>query len=221
MTGSRRWNWWSAGSLLAFIALTLLVLGHVMEPLDLRIRQDLNPSAGYGAPQWRALRVAHWMRPTVLMAVFVALAALAAALRRSLRQFLFACGLVLVTAVCELGLKWVLPRVGSDGGATNSAETFPSGHVLCAVIVPGGLLLMLTARTRWWQWVLVAVLPAVMVVAVMLSVLHWASDVVGGVLLGVFLLSASASTPLRPSRPWRGRTGTAPDGARPAGSRTS
>ena len=219
---ARHW-WWCLAvvSLVAFVVLTLLVTGHRVDDLDDRIRHDLNPTGEYGQTQRRALRITDWLRPTVLMALFAALALLASLVRRSLRPVVYAGSLALATALCEIGLKWVLPRIESEGGSTGTAGSFPSGHVLCAVIVPGGLLLMLAARTRWWQWVLVAALPAVMVVVVMVSVLHWASDVVGGLLLGVFLLSASALTPLRPSRPWPGRTGTPPGVARPVRSRTS
>jgi membrane-associated phospholipid phosphatase len=218
---ARHWWWWAVVSLVAFVVLTMLVIGHHVDHLDDRIRHDLNPTGTYGPTQRRALRITDWLRPTVLMALFAVLAILAALVRRSLRPLLYAGSIALATAFCELALKWGLPRIGSDDGSTKTAGSFPSGHVLCAVIVAGGVLLMLFARTRWWQWIVAAVLPTVMVVVVMVSVLHWASDVLGGLLLGVFLVSASALTPLRPSRPWPWRTGTRPDVARPARSRTS
>lgn len=214
MTARRVWWGLTLVSLAAFLALTVLVTTHTTATLDARIRHDLNPSGTWGSSQLRAFRVTHWMRPTLLIPLFCVVSLSVALLRRSLRPPAYAALLVVATGTCEVGLKWLLPRIESDDGSS-VAGSFPSGHVLSAVMVSGGFLLMVSSRTRWWHWLLASVLPAVMVVAVMVSVLHWASDVVGGVLLGVFLISSSALTPLRPARPVPERTGTRSAEVRP------
>jgi membrane-associated phospholipid phosphatase len=216
----RHWWWWASVSLLGFAVLTWLVIHHAPDALDIRIRDGLDPNPEYGSTQNRAFDVAAWLRPTILMALFAVVSGLTSLAQGSLRPLVYAGALATATAMCELGLKWVLPRIESSGGSTGTSS-FPSGHVLCAVIVPGGVLLMLVARTRWWQWALVALVAAFSVTLVMVSALHWATDVVGGLLLGVFLLSASALTPLRPSQPWPARRGIPPDVATPAPSRRS
>jgi membrane-associated phospholipid phosphatase len=219
VTKTKPWWWLTVASALAFAVLTVLVLRHVPDSWDVWIRDDLDPNPGYGSTQERALDAAEWLRPAVLMGLFAVLAMLASLLRRSWRPLVYAGALAAATALCELGLKWVMPRIESAGGSTGTSS-FPSGHVLCAVVVPGGLLLLTVAKTRWWQWATVGLVGAVMVVLVMVAALHWATDVAGGVVLGVSLLSASALTPLRPSRQLPGRSGTPPDVARPARSRT-
>jgi hypothetical protein len=72
--------------------------------------------------------------------------------------------------------------------------------MLTAVVCSGGVVLLLLARSRWWHWALAALLPTLVAVVLMISVLHWASDVVGGALLGMALVAASASVGIgRPS----------------------
>jgi membrane-associated phospholipid phosphatase len=207
--------WLTIMSAVALAALTLLVLGHAPDSLDLRIRNALDPRDEWGTKENLAFDLADGLRPMVLMATFAVLAALTSVSRRSLSPVVYAGALALAATVCEVGFKWVMPRIESSGGSTGTSS-FPSGHVLCSVIVPGGLLLMTMVRTRWWQWVLAAVLPACMVVLTMVAQLHWASDVLGGLLLGVFLLSASGLSPLRPSSAKQSRTGSRQDEVQPA-----
>jgi undecaprenyl-diphosphatase len=52
------------------------------------------------------------------------------------------------------------------------------------------MVVLLGAQSCWWAWALVAVLEAAMAVSLLIIGLHWLSDVLGGILLGVAVLGA-------------------------------
>ena len=110
--------------------------------------------------------------------------------------------IVMETAVVYL-TKWAVhrprPILPSDLQALVDASgySFPSGHVVFAVTLFGGLAYLLTRhwkRTGWLRWsslALLLALAALMGPARVSSGVHWPSDVLGGYLLsflGVLLL---------------------------------
>ena len=56
---------------------------------------------------------------------------------------------------------------------------------------------MLGPRTRWWWWVLPAAAAGLMTAALVLSAAHWTSDVVGGALLALALVTVASRWPWR------------------------
>jgi undecaprenyl-diphosphatase len=107
--------------------------------------------------------------------------------------------LVLITvlgrSVLSFGLKAVVdrPRPDLEPLATVSSASFPSGHVLAAVALWGLLppvVGVLTSNRRVW-WASVA-LSAIIVASVSASRIylgvHWLTDVVGSLLVGLLLL---------------------------------
>ena len=81
-------------------------------------------------------------------------------------------------------------------GTALQHNSFPSGHVVRAVIVYG-LLAFVIRRLAPWPWVRALVLPAAVVVIVVLAFdrlylsVHWESDVIGGIVLGAIGLVAA------------------------------
>ena len=74
-------------------------------------------------------------------------------------------------------------------------NSFPSGHMVRAVIVYG-LLAFAVRRLAPWPWARALALPAAVVIIVLLAfdriylAVHWESDVIGGILLGAIALVA-------------------------------
>ena len=62
-------------------------------------------------------------------------------------------------------------------------------YLLAAVVCLGGCLLLLTPRTRWWQWVLVALVGGSMGTALVFTAAHWFTDVLAGFILGLAWLA--------------------------------
>ncbi|QIN79114.1 phosphatase PAP2 family protein [Rubrobacter marinus] len=126
--------------------------------------------------------------------------------RRGLAARLFVA--FVATAVLELLMKLYLPQVPLPEGSGRSldyapvivvdyAYPYPSGHMLRAVILFGALYLL--SGNRPLRAAILVVLLALAASRVYLGV-HWASDVVGGALLGVAGLLWAFG---RKDAPWR------------------
>ena len=112
----------------------------------------------------------------------------------------------------ELFYKFELPHPGppdtaahTDGPSLTSIlssapgphNSFPSGHMVRAVLVYG-LLAFVVRRLAPWPWARALALPIAVVIIVVLAFdrlyldVHWESDVIGGILLGAIgLVSAT------------------------------
>ena len=89
---------------------------------------------------------------------------------------------------------------------TGSHNSYPSGHMVRAVLVYG-LLAFVIRRLAPWPWLRALALPAAVVIIVVLAFdrlyleVHWESDVVGGVLLGAIAMVAATVWLDRPRHP--------------------
>ncbi|MCW3813140.1 phosphatase PAP2 family protein [Micromonospora sp. DR5-3] len=99
-----------------------------------------------------------------------------------------------------------------DPVARATGFAFPSGHALNATLAAGVLLLVFLPFTqgrrplRWALWVVAVLIAVVTGLSRIALGVHWTSDVVGGWLLGLAVLAATAAA----FTTWRARTGHRP-----------
>jgi len=89
---------------------------------------------------------------------------------------------------------------------SGSHNSYPSGHMVRAVLVYG-LLAFVIRRLAPWPWARALALPAAVVIIVLLAFdrlyleVHWESDVLGGILLGALAMVAATVWLDRPRHP--------------------
>ncbi len=131
--------------------------------------------------------------------LFVALGAAQLFMRRSLRKVdpeIYAIGALFVTVAVLYVLfeKVVINyRPVIMPGETDPEASFPSSHTMLSCCVFGGALLLLPKYCNGWlRHLLTIVFSVLLVVTVlgrMISGVHWLTDIMGGVLISLFLLS--------------------------------
>lgn len=185
----------------AFVALTTLVGTGLLDGWDRAVRSWARPDDVWGPWQIRVDIVVEGVRPAVLAAVLLAVTLVTCAVRRSLWPAVLCAGSVLVAGTLALATKAVLGRPDPHGAMTSShGGSFPSGHVLAAVLLTGLVVLLIPAVGRWSRWLLPAAVGSVMAAALLIQAAHWASDVLGGALLGTAVLAGATAVPMRAPR---------------------
>jgi membrane-associated phospholipid phosphatase len=200
-------GWWFDALLLAgFVALTVaLARGHLLG-LDTAVADAV---ADPPRPVWWLLRVLNFLGQGgwVLMPVTVALCVLLARRARSVRPFLVFVGAFLVTNGGIGPLKLWTDRAAPRSLLADRVELFndlppgeydmsyPSGHVVNAIVWYGAMALLLAALLRAYgrrlpvtaHRALVVVPPAILLVTTTGLSYHWVTDSVAGLLLGWLL----------------------------------
>lgn len=183
-------GWPSAVLALLFVAVTVVVVTGVVQPLDEQVIRSVRPHDVWGEPQVRLSAWVHRLRPAAML-VLLAVACVVASVRgRSWRPAVIALLLVGASTGLLLLVKVVLGRPDPHGALSSSGGSYPSGHMLAVLVCLGGCVLVLAPRRRWW-WVVLAAAAGLMATALVVTATHWPSEVVGGALLGLAVLMAA------------------------------
>jgi membrane-associated phospholipid phosphatase len=181
----------------AFAVVLVSMASGVTQRLDRAATDWFRPDDTWGTAQIRLDPIIDGLQPPRAYAFLAFVTAIICLRRRSWRPAAFA-ALVAGTSLVLTSLVMVSThRVDPHGYLATTGGSFPSGHVVALLASLGCCALLCWRRTRWWQWFLVAVPPAMMGTAVLYTAAHWVTDVVGGVLLAVATLCWAASWPLR------------------------
>ena len=177
-----------------FAVLAVAVELGLLDAWDVAVRHLARPNEAWGPVQIRADYVVEGLRPTMLVAPMVGATTVACWLWRSLRPAVVAAVGVTVTVLATLGTKWLLARPDPGNTTSGHGGSFPSGHTVAVTVCTGLVVLlfspMLSPSARRWTWVFPAVLGVTMASSMVLQGAHWASDVIGGLLLATALLAA-------------------------------
>jgi membrane-associated phospholipid phosphatase len=186
----RRW-WIVIGSAGAFIALAASVHLGLLDTFDSIIRQWARPDDVWGTSQIRTVYVVEGLRPALLAGLLVAFTVAFCVIRRSLRPLLFVGGVGLTTMALTVAAKMAVGRPDTHGTTADShGGSYPSGHIIAVVVCLGLVVLMTQPRARRWVWLIPALVGGLMGVCILVQAAHWSTDVVGGGLLAVGVLTA-------------------------------
>lgn len=178
-----------------FVLLTILVVVGATRGFDVAIRDLMRPQDQWGERQVAADVVVEGLRPEVLLMVLLVVGATASARSRSWYPFAYLVLLAGGAALPAFVVKVAVARTDPHD-QMSSIGSFPSGHVLFILVIMWGIAAVATADRRWWVRLLVGGATALMGVALLLQAAHWATDVIGGVLLGTAVLGTAHHSPL-------------------------
>jgi undecaprenyl-diphosphatase len=178
----------------------LLVLAKLpLNPLDARVARELHQYALANPDMTRLLIV--WtdgFGPFTWRVVVIG-AAVWLWVRGARRVAVWAATTIIVGGLLGLALKIIVSRARPslpDPVALAPGEAFPSGHALTVTLGTGVLVLLILPRLPIWGRLLTWVIAWFLVVSVAYTRValgvHWVSDVVAGVMLGVAVLASTS-----------------------------
>jgi membrane-associated phospholipid phosphatase len=183
---------WSASGL---VLLALSVGLQLLNGPDRWVRDAARPERVWGPVQIRSSYVVEGLRPVVVAALLATVAVAVCLSRRTVRPAVLAVATCAVAAGATLLTKLALARPDPYDHATDDhGGSFPSGHTISVLVCLGLAVCLLRPGARWWGWLAPGAAAAVMGTALVIEGAHRASDVAGGLLLGVAVLSAARAT---------------------------
>jgi membrane-associated phospholipid phosphatase len=189
-----RRSWVAWGSAGAFIALAIAVHLGLLDRFDLIARAWARPGDVWGAAQMRADFVVEGLRPIVVAGLLAVFTAACCVQRRSLRPAAFVGGVCLATGALTIAVKIIMGRPDTHGFVGNDGGSFPSGHVIVVMVGVGLAVLIARPGAGRWVWIIAALAGGLMGVCLQLQAAHWLTDLVGGSLLAVLVLSVATAS---------------------------
>jgi membrane-associated phospholipid phosphatase len=177
----------------AFVVLATVVWLGLLDAWDVAIRYAARPGEVWGPAQVNADYIVEGLRPSMLVPPVSMIAQMACWRRRSLRPALLTGAATLLTVTGTLGTKLLLARPDPGNTSSGHGGSFPSGHTVSLTVSAGLVILLISPRAPWWAWILPAALGTAMASSMVLQGAHWASDVLGGLLLATALLAVLRS----------------------------
>jgi undecaprenyl-diphosphatase len=182
-------RWWST----AFLAATVTVAAGLSDVLDREVLALARPHDEWVSGQVRWVIVVDALRPPVVAAVLTAVCVAVCLLRRAPRLALVTVATGMVAAAMTVLVKLTLARPDPHVTGTGHGGSFPSGHTVAVVVCAGLAVCLLRPGARMAALTVAAGAGVVMAVALVVIGAHWASDVVGGLLLGLAVVAAGAT----------------------------
>ncbi|MET7999983.1 phosphatase PAP2 family protein [Nonomuraea glycinis] len=192
----------------------LLVLAKLpLNPLDARVARDLHQYALAHPGVTRLLIVWTDVFGPFTWRLVVVAAAVWLWVRGARRVAVWAATTIIVGGLLGFVLKIIVSRARPslpDPVALAPGEAFPSGHALHVTLGAGVLVLLILPRLPAWGRLLTWALAWLLVVSVAYTrvalAVHWVSDVVAGVMLGVAVLAGTVAA----FETWRREQGRKP-----------
>lgn len=180
-----------------FVLVLVAVASGATRGLDRAAADWFRPDDRWGSAQIRLGPIIDGLQPPRAYAFLAVVTAVICLRRRRWQPAAFAALVAGASMALTSVVKVLTHRVDPHGYLATTGGSFPSGHVVALVTALGCCALLCWRRTRWWQWVLVAVPPGFMAAALLYAAAHWVTDVLGGALLAVATICWAASWPLR------------------------
>jgi membrane-associated phospholipid phosphatase len=183
--------------LVGFFAFATCVMLGLPAVLDRWIFELARPHDEWGPSQGRWAHVVDVLSPPVVVGVLAAVTITVCLLNRTVRPAVVATGFGAGAAAVTLLVKLVVARADPHATGSGHGGSFPSGHTVGVVVCIGLAVHLLLPLARRWACATAGAAGAVMGVALVVTGAHWATDVVGGLLLGMGVLVAATTTPSR------------------------
>ena len=189
-------------AIIVLIDLAFLVHYHSVWGLDVYLSRDIQAEGDTANRKSAILDVLTWVSyfgKPVVTGVMIFVVAAIFWLLKYYRETIFVL-LTPVAAAINFVVKLIVDRPRPDGSLVHVLDreldpSFPSGHVNFYVVFFGFLIaaMFFTPKIPLWIRVLVALFSTAMIISISFSRIylgaHWATDVLGGYLLGLILLS--------------------------------
>lgn len=195
-----RCAWVPVTCIVLFVALTGLVVSGVAQSLDDRIISEVRPNDAWGEAQVRYSPWMHWLRPTRMFLLLAGTCVALSVWRRSWRPLVTGLVTGSVSVALVILAKVAVHRPDPHGALPPSGGSYPSGHIVAVLVCLVGCLVASGPRVHWWWWALPAAGAGLMSAALVVSAAHWPSDVLGGGLLALAVVTAARGSagPRRP-----------------------
>lgn len=178
---------------LGFLVLTTLVALSVSQSYDELLVDWFRPDGEWETAQALLEPVIDALEPRRVFAL-LGLGGVVASLRRaSWRPLVYAAGLAVAAAASTLVVKFALHRPDPSLEMSGTGGSYPSGHMVAVIVCLGGCVLLLCRRAQRWPWLVVVLAASLMAAALLFTAAHWPTDVIGGGLLGLALISGAVA----------------------------
>lgn len=191
---SRTWRFgWTVVFVLLMVVLTAAVVSDWSRPLDIAARDALRPRDVWGSPQLWGGTVSTLLGPSTSATVLAVTAGAVAYRDRSWRPIGYAVLVAGGGGTVTLALKISLARTDPHGDLS-SIGSYPSGHMAASVCCLGGAVMLGSARWPKVPAAVVVLAATALAWALLVQATHWLTDVMGGILIGLVVLTGSART---------------------------
>jgi len=195
-----------AVSLAALLGLTVLVALGSTQGLDQHVRTLFRPDDQWGDLQIGVDPFIEVFSPVVCVGLLAVATASTAVWRRSWRPVVCVAPAVVAACLLTLALKLLVGRPDTHGVVATLGGSYPSGHVVAVLVAAGCLALLGRSTPTGLTWLLVALAGAVMSWALLVQTAHWFTDVFGGGLVALLVLSLTVHLPFNVCAPTGQRT---------------